>query len=656
MAWIKELQGGKTETCITLYIDDLDSGYNSSIRTAYWWYARSDEDFPEGVNMLTDYYSSQTLDTLISDTSDQCMVFDNLEPGVTYKFLCIIDEVLGEDGYYRAVPLEEYITTTLGVAIPTVTATATQVHPYSIPQIELSLTFYDVNEGDGMYSVHLSKDSEDVGSPVLNEIIPVSSGGSIKIVIDCTDWGVGYYEITVVTYNNSDDTGAYNEETTYVVLQLPQPTVSATAQQIMPYSDKIVELSLTFYEVTLGDTKYTVEVFGQDGISDTITVVDGEYVSDKSVTLNFTCGFVGRYSLSIIVWNDSSDTYYEKNIDIIIGQSPEDITPTNVYLDTRGQGNLAFRWFDGYNAIGFNVKLIRKDGGYEANKTIIVEDKDENYQRYCSFSNLRYGESYMVYVQGYDNDRVSDWVECGPATTLPRPPSFSLENSSSAGYIIMDYTVNYTNATRLVFTASYNDYGDVTQEEVINVSPGYQKRSGAFIFKQRWGSKSYISCSVKGETQLNLSQPDCDNKTILTSSVSRSQKMYTDDLAPWKWISPMTESLLVDANKEVHPVTALEWNAFMDIINEFRRQFSYTYSEYASSYYFPYVYGDSTGHKNNPTTFSTTIYNRVANAIIGLSKYAGLAYDVHTIESGAELNATLFTNLSDQLNFLIGEL
>ena len=117
----------------------------------------------------------------------------------------------------------------------------------------------------------------------------------------------------------------------------------------------------------------------------------------------------------------------------------------------------------------------------------------------------------------------------------------------------------------------------------------------------------------------------------------------------WEWTSPMTGQLTVDENKEVHPVTAIEWNDFTNRLMELKNCFV---SE-------GFVLSDF------PTNFSTAepnaeikdLYNEVSSALSYLcSETHGNITDIYILSNRTELSARLFTSLQDNLNYLIGYL
>ena len=119
----------------------------------------------------------------------------------------------------------------------------------------------------------------------------------------------------------------------------------------------------------------------------------------------------------------------------------------------------------------------------------------------------------------------------------------------------------------------------------------------------------------------------------------------TADKPPlWEWTSPMTGQLTVNANKEVYPVTAVEWNDFTARINQMRTYLG------LDNYPFTVVYGVSNGYADNPTSFTHAIYSEAVEAIQGMGSGAGGELDyVDT----THLNATMFIELRDELNAAI---
>lgn len=117
----------------------------------------------------------------------------------------------------------------------------------------------------------------------------------------------------------------------------------------------------------------------------------------------------------------------------------------------------------------------------------------------------------------------------------------------------------------------------------------------------------------------------------------------------WEWTSPMDEKLPVDENREVHPVTAEEWEAFIIKIKELKEYlegYNMTFSDFPQKF----------SSVEPGTSFTPSIYNEVASALRSLSYSAGELFDINDINEDTVLESVLFTNLSGQFNYLISEI
>lgn len=122
------------------------------------------------------------------------------------------------------------------------------------------------------------------------------------------------------------------------------------------------------------------------------------------------------------------------------------------------------------------------------------------------------------------------------------------------------------------------------------------------------------------------------------------------DIPPlWEWTSPMYGQLTVDKNKEVHPVTAIEWNEFTNRLMELKNCFvseGFVLSDFPTNFLIA-----------EPNVEIKDLYNEVSSALSYLcSETHGNITDIYILSNRTELSARLFTSLQDNLNYLIGYL
>ena len=338
-----------------------------------------------------------------------------------------------------------------------------------------------------------------------------------------------------------------------------------------------------------------------------------------------------------------------------------DFTINNLQVRVRSEydNNIFIRYDKVDGATGYNYRWIRNDDGYEVSGSTTRLYIDINPS---TCDNWQYGVRYTFYIQAYNNFATGEWYSLSPITTFPHMVT-NLTVFQNNGYISGQFEVTEpTNVTHIKLKL-YRDTPTSCVEEIEYNVVGSQTPSGSYQFS--FQCEDGVLYVVYAYTILRFSDmgmsPDCDGVTELESGYI--EEYITINIAGkpelWSWTTDISsESIIPTSPKGFHPVTAVEWNEFTERINDVRAymyQLNPTYyATLANEYEFDTVYGASNGQNNNPTVFTIDIYNQVVNNLIDLSYWAG--HNISTISSGQKLTASLFTDLSNQLNYIINQL
>lgn len=332
------------------------------------------------------------------------------------------------------------------------------------------------------------------------------------------------------------------------------------------------------------------------------------------------------------------------------------LTPTNLRVRSRSDKFVMLQWNDAESATGFNVKFTRHYDGYSYINEGITGRMSGFYAK--DYEDWGYGVTYTASVQAYNDWGEGDWISLSPVTTYPAQAILILSQNNQK--IVVDYEFEHTtNVTRLICGLykgvreddDFDASADPIEIKTIYIESGDQNPSGRFQFEHQCEEGSYtISCIE----ELDLVVPEYTNGNEHYKLVNSSRydgaviTITTSKPLPWEWTSSMKGQLTVDANKEVHPVTAVEWNEFTARINAMR--------EYrgVSAYNFTVVSGASSGSPNNRTEFTPGIYNEAVYAIQGIGDGAGGL--LNTISNTTQLSASLFIILQEELNAAINNL
>ena len=291
-----------------------------------------------------------------------------------------------------------------------------------------------------------------------------------------------------------------------------------------------------------------------------------------------------------------------------------------------------------------------------------------------------YATTYSLYARRYGSE---DWWPKIENATIPDGgvvdyPSFFVDNYGIYEFLLILDTRGYKVEKEAFLIAIANPYpinttnfNTSTSEGSLNIVINWKVD---FVYDDTVYRLYLQKKTESGSTRVGSFEGNCflDNELIieapeygeyciyilyLSYGLNNGNNYYSDWFTVasgnrpllWEWTSPMTGQLTVDENKEVHPVTAIEWNEFTNRLMELKNCFvseGFVLSDFPTNFLIA-----------EPNVEIKDLYNEVSSALSYLcSETHGNITDIYILSNRTELSARLFTSLQDNLNYLIGYL
>lgn len=338
---------------------------------------------------------------------------------------------------------------------------------------------------------------------------------------------------------------------------------------------------------------------------------------------------------------------------------PPDLILADLSVE-RGDASLTFTWNGADAATGYNIVLTRNwDGTTYSPTSVNVKDK------ICVFENLGYGVTHTFSIQPYNS---SESAEPTTATVTTSPARLQIEfyqivedmgiDDRKIGVECYCWTDVETNCTSIEMT--YYDQEGYWY--------GYYD---PYVGYTQWPSANETCYDYdfqhdqihKVEVRIRLQVPDDElgmdsfANAIYGPITEAYLTIITQKPSLWEWTSPMTGRLIVDENKEVHPVMADEWNDFLDKIYQTFWYMSVILDMWVDWDEFPYV-----EPRQEITCFRYNVaVTRIRYLIEALETNTGITIEKpSTIRASYQektfVSASFFTVLRDALNNVINSL
>ena len=465
---------------------------------------------------------------------------------------------------------------------------------------------------------------------------------------DFFQYGVTYY-VHIRAYNSN----RYSPWTTLgpITTQPAKPTLTldeiSTDNKIMVFygvshGTNISRIQLELYEDDV--CRYTAYYPGENAY------VDNGYMTANPYGLSYqfdcTCTEGKTYRVKAWSYLELDSNNCDSDGDYQILSPPCELNITIPYKGlavarlaaTRRQDSWVVSWIKSDDATGVRIRLT----DLEANSVYTVDAEAQKVLTMTPDNTngvLKYGKKYTLAAQAYDSTSSSDWLSISPITSYPAKPkiirSYSIPIDGTAR-LCVDWGVEHDTNLSSIFISLYkrnSSTGLYDQLESKSITTdNFMKAESAFTYQFSTAYDSNATYKITMQTILDLSYTDYGDVHTLRSDVASDQDSTTRP-QNWTWTSAIKSGQTVNiTNNTIYPVSASEWNAFTDRINEFRRYVNVSDSTFTTA--------------TSGGDFTRAIYNQAVSVINQLPVKTA----VSTIRPGDELEPALFTALSDALN------